>query len=119
MPKSCLEIKTTNRLLPSGAYWINLNGTVTKVWCDQTTDGGGWTLVLNYVRKASGGVNLPSLNVRSALDWFPMVKSQTLGDDEGSLFGVGGSWGHMAVGVIEKVCAGRGQAATRTCCHAC
>jgi len=29
----------------SGAYWTKYNGPARKVWCDLTTDGGGWVLV--------------------------------------------------------------------------
>ena len=29
----------------SGAYWVKYSGKAKKVWCDLTTDGGGWVLV--------------------------------------------------------------------------
>lgn len=48
---SCKEILDANPLLKDGEYWIDLekNGSLIKVHCDMTTDGGGWLLVSNVV----------------------------------------------------------------------
>ncbi len=53
--------------------------------CDMTIDGGGWTLILNYLHQ--GGTN-PALDGRSSN--LPIINSTTLGDDESATI----HWGH-------------------------
>lgn len=39
---SASAIKSLTGTTTMGNYWINLNGTPRLVWCDMSTDGGGW-----------------------------------------------------------------------------
>ncbi len=46
---SCTAAKDAG-MTQSGIVWVDLgNGVVTDVYCDQTTEGGGWALVYNSV----------------------------------------------------------------------
>lgn len=90
--KSCKEILATFPASTSGVYSIDPDGSAgalpaTSCYCDMETDGGGWTLVLNYLHLA--GTN-PALNVRT--NSLPVQGSTTLGTDEqGTSY-----WGHAS-----------------------
>ena len=43
--KSALQILALNPSAPSGDYWIDVNGTPRKLYCDMSMDNGGWTLI--------------------------------------------------------------------------
>jgi hypothetical protein len=91
--KSCKEILAVNSSAISGVYTIDPDGITgplpgTTCQCDMTTDGGGWTLVLNYLH--AGNTN-PALEVKT--NSLPIIGSTTLGTDES---GSSSTWGHAS-----------------------
>ncbi|MFS4416774.1 DUF11 domain-containing protein [Maribacter sp. 2307ULW6-5] len=72
----------------SGRYYFNLGSGVFQADID-TSNGGGWVLILQYVH--AGGTN-PSLNVLPAGANLPTLSTGTLGNDESASTT---NWGHL------------------------
>ncbi len=94
---SCKDLLAKAPASKDGAYWINPdNSTPYQVWCDMTTDGGGWTLAMRFkndtklgysstlwtdknVLNEDGGASVdPSLNANAKLGSFVNLAGTTL-----------------------------------------
>lgn len=90
--QSAYDIMRNNPGAPSGSYWINWGGTAYKIHCEMELEGGGWMMVMNYVK---GRGNNPNLLVRTSS--FPQLGTEnTLTTNESGSTGTDGTWGHIS-----------------------
>jgi prepilin-type N-terminal cleavage/methylation domain-containing protein len=94
--ESCLDALNQGQT-SDGVYQIDPDGEggldAFDAECDMTTDGGGWTLVLNY--NHLGGTN-PALDVRTTD--LPVISTTSLGVDESG----SPAWGHAGNALLSE-----------------
>ncbi|MBN2724424.1 MAG: hypothetical protein JXR95_10170 [Deltaproteobacteria bacterium] len=99
--ESCEEYALTDTVWNHGAdgingtYFITVAGTIHQAHCDQRTDGGGWTMVMNYSHAANTNPDLNVIDTR-----FVLLGSDTLGTDESSNPDI---FGHLSSDMIQKM----------------
>jgi hypothetical protein len=97
-PHNCSEILALTPAAASGVYTVDPDGAGAlpsmSCQCDMTTDGGGWTLVLNYNHLTGTS---PALHVFT--DSLPLQDRTTLGFDESNTE----FWGHADTALMNAL----------------
>ena len=88
--KSCKDILTNGGSTGDGTYMITVNGSTFQVYCDMTTDGGGWTLCLSNVERGKG-LAIADQNDWWVTTWDKMGQRVLSRSNKGG----GGSWGNF------------------------
>jgi hypothetical protein len=73
--KSCKDILTVAPNSKDGMYSISIGGGTVQVYCDMTSDGGGWTLVTYAYRPVAGGTEVYYLPNSAQGSWDPASRN--------------------------------------------
>jgi len=90
---SCLDHRLAGCSI-SGDYDLMVSGRRFNSTCDMKSDGGGWTLIANYLRRASPGRVTPTVPMRNQL---PLMGGDRVGDDESGT----PHWGHASNEILQ------------------
>ncbi len=92
---SCMEHRKAGCSI-DGVYPVAVLGRQQDVQCDMKTDGGGWTLIGNYLHKAGADSSQKPVAIP---DHLPIFSGKSLGQSD---YGTD-SWGHAQPVLLEKM----------------
>jgi len=102
--QSCKDIQIKTPTAPDGAYWVSGDGSpAAQVWCDMTTDGGGWTLAMRFKNDGTFGYASSYWQDKKLLNEDPAGSVQPTLNANAKL----GSW-NTVVGSTVRGCKGAG-----------